>query len=251
MFICVFSSTFYLLYFIFDQLFYHHADVVKILNVKIIIYNKSLSRIKEHVNEYNYNSSRKNSLMSLIFNENLKSEELLINKLFNEALIRLPLLFVLLPQAIKFYVLIVFYPKFRHELSLLFRVRFYLDLDLAKEVKLFGSKKISTLNVKYSLSKQNSSELKSDEENFKSIERVDSVEIKTKKNKFVEVRHQFDAFCCFNISKSKRRKNLKKESTQLSGIKNILLDFDSEQDNSSIIGYKSAPITSNFNQTLF
>ena len=135
--VCVFCSVFCFPYFVFDQLFYNDADVAKILNSKIVIYNQSLSKIQEIITDYN--TKRKNSLMSLIFNENLRNEELIINKLFLEALTRLPLVLINLPHTIKFYVLLFFYSRFRHELCLLLRMRFYFNSSMVKKINIFSS----------------------------------------------------------------------------------------------------------------
>ena len=53
------------------------------------------------------------------------------NIFFFNILSRLTLIFINLPHSIKFYILILFYKKFRHELCLFFHVRFYFNKEIA------------------------------------------------------------------------------------------------------------------------
>ena len=129
-----------------------------------------MNKIKEVYSDYS-NKSRRNSLLNKILNENIKSEELIIERLYKEAWTRLPLLLINVPHVIKFYVLIFFYARFRHELSIFCCLRFYFNPSLARKVILFGKRKKNNVsNVKFtSRLNSNSQQRKSRDESLDSI----------------------------------------------------------------------------------
>ncbi len=264
-FVCFASALFYLFYFIFDQTFYDHAEATKIVNVNLTIYNRTLNKIREVYSD----RSRNDSMMRKIINENIKNEEVIIGRFYRKALLRVPLLLINIPHVFKFYLLTVFYARFRHELSLFFCLRFYFNSKLARRVTVFGKKEL--VQVKFAPKQNSSSELKkSKEEHTESIEKIDIVQTKRgAESKKLKVKHRFDLFCCFIAKHSPREKNnskktLKsikkrtihvndKENSKRKRIKDILVSFDSdgETESSSIVGYKSPTINSNCVQSVF
>ena len=261
-FVCFFTSLFYVVFFIFDQTFYDNADSNKIVDVNLAIYNQSIEKIQNIYNDYS-NKTRKNSLLTKIFNENIKSEELIIYRFYKAALTRLPLTLINVPHAIKFYALALFYARFRHELSVFCSIRFYFNPAIARRVQIISKRRKSkATNVKFT-SNSISESKKSNDETLDSIKEIDTIQT-TKavvECKNIEVKHQFNMFCCFTTKKGlnskkgfkkcSKKTNDKKNKTRT--IKDVLKKFDSDEEteSSSIIGFKSTAINFDCRQSLF
>lgn len=258
-FVCFFTSLFYVVFFIFDQTFYDYADSNKIVDVNLVIYNQSIDKIQKIYNDYS-NKTRKNSLLTKIFNENIKSEELIIDRFYKAALTRLPLTLINMPHAIKFYALALFYARFRHELSVFCSIRFYFNPAIARRIQIIGKlQKNQATNVKFT--SNSISELKkSNDETLDNIREIDIIQTTNVvvKCKNIEVKHQFNMFCCITTKKGLNSKNEcskksfdKKNKTRI--IKEVLKKFDSDEEteNSSIVGFKSTAINFDCRQSLF
>ena len=77
--------------------------------------------------EHRPNSSK---LASLITSEHLDIEEAKLRSFAYDSLKRLPLLLLLLPHCLKFYLLFFYYAKFRLGLSRFLKIRFYVNLHV-------------------------------------------------------------------------------------------------------------------------
>ena len=74
-------------------------------------------------------------------NQTILNERTLTN---SESLLRLPLIFLNVPHALKFYLLFAFSSKFRVQLSRLTRLRFYLDPNVLRRISLFSAPRSCT-----------------------------------------------------------------------------------------------------------
>ena len=59
----------------------------------------------------------------------LESEEAKLRALIVDGLKRLPLLLILIPHSLKFYLLFIYYARFRLGLSRFLKIRFYINMD--------------------------------------------------------------------------------------------------------------------------
>jgi hypothetical protein len=167
-----------------------------------MVYNQSLDSINELCN----------GTLSQNLSAQIKKEEAFIYHFFMDSLINLPGFLVIIPHTFKFYVLFVFYSRFRRELSKFLRLRFYININLFKQVGLLKSRKL--ISQSRTKSDQPSSvEFKpaTADSNPENIEMVVSFKnsdnsikmTKSSVDKRLELKHKFNIVCCLNEDKVK------------------------------------------------
>ena len=201
--ICITSSLFSLPFFIFDYAYYEHAGLDK-HSLNFMVYNQSLDRINELCN----------GTLSQNFSSQIKKEEAIIYKFFMDSLINLPGFLMIIPHTFKFYILFIFYSRFRRELSKFLRLRFYININLFKQVGLIKSRKLISQSRTKSDQPSSVAEFKpaaATDSNPENIEMVVSFKnsdnsikmAKSSAEKSMELKHKFNIVCCLNEDKVK------------------------------------------------